>query len=79
MDSYSLAIINTINQLEQSKEKLIDLLFDIAIHGELKPWSDMVIEGEHFYFSREHFESLDYANVTQLIKIIDTLEMKFPQ
>lgn len=78
MDNYTLSILNATNKLEQCKEELIDAMFDLAINGELKEWNNIVGEGEHFYFRRELFESLDDHNVQQLIKIIDVLEMKFP-
>lgn len=41
MNSYELAIQKTIHQLSESKENLVDNIFQIAINGELKVWSEI--------------------------------------
>ncbi|MCY1662562.1 hypothetical protein [Chryseobacterium sp. SL1] len=77
MDIDTFSILNAISVLEQCKEELIDAMFDVAFNGELKQSNYLVGECELFYFSRELSDSLDDPNVQRLIKIIDSLEMKF--
>ncbi|MGQ7855800.1 hypothetical protein ACUN24_16320 [Pedobacter sp. WC2501] len=74
MDDYQHAIERTLKQLEETKEKLIDQIFDLAINGELKEWSETIEIGEHFYFGKELFESLEDKNIKQLIDLIAKIE-----
>ena len=62
---------------KQTKEQLIDKVFDLAITGELKDWADTVEEGEDFYFSKELFESLNDKNVKKVISLIEFIELNF--
>lgn len=77
MDQYDKAISNAIDQIEVCKENLIDIIFEIAINGELKEWAENVEVGEHFYFSKELFLSLEDKNIQHVISIIEMMEMKF--
>lgn len=79
MDHYEVAISNAIHEIEVCKEKLIDIIFDITISGELKDWAENVEVGEDFYFSKELYESLDDQNIKHLLSIINHLEMRFPK
>lgn len=79
MDDYQQAIERTLKLLDATKEKLIDQIFDLAINGELREWSETVEIGEHFFFSRELLESLEDSNIQYLISLIDQLETKFPK
>ena len=74
MDDYQHAIERTLKQLEETKEKLIDQIFDLAINGELKEWSENVEVGENFYFSRELFQSLDDKSIKTILRLVDIIE-----
>lgn len=79
MNDYQTNISETIEILIETKHKLIQKMFDLAITGELKEWSDTIDVGEHFYFSRELFESLDDPNIRYLIFLTTQLEIRFPK
>ena len=74
MNDYQTNISETFTILIETKEKLIQKIFDLAISGELKEWSDTIEEGEHFFFSRELFESLEDEKIKQLISLIISIE-----
>jgi len=76
MNDYQTNISETVEILTDTKQKLIQKVFDLAITGELKEWSDTIEEGEHFIFSRELFESLEDENIRQLIDLITHIEKK---
>ena len=74
MNYYKNAIANVIIELNHTKENLIDNLFQIAITGELKDWAETVDIGEHFFFSRDLFESLEDERIKKLLTLIGTIE-----
>jgi len=74
MNYYQHAIERMLKLLDETKERLIDQIFDLAINGELKEWSETVEIGEHFYFSKELFESLEDENIKQLIDLVAKIE-----
>lgn len=49
-------------------------MFEIAINGELKDFAETVDIGEHFFFSRELFESLEDEKIKKLLTLINNLE-----
>ena len=72
---YQTVLHETLLLIEQTKEQLIDKVFDLAITGELKEWSNTVEEGEYFYFSKELFESLEDKNISVIISLINRIEI----
>ncbi|WP_175635093.1 hypothetical protein [Pedobacter ghigonis] len=74
MNDYQTNISETVEILIEIKHKLIQKIFDLAITGELKEWSDTIEEGEHFFFSRELFESLEDRNVKVIIGVVAEIE-----
>ncbi|RZJ49277.1 MAG: hypothetical protein EOO44_18565 [Flavobacterium sp.] len=74
MNSYELAIQKTIHQLSESKENLVDNIFQIAINGELKVWSEITEVGEHYFFSKELLQSLEDEKVQMLISLVEQME-----
>jgi hypothetical protein len=74
MNDYQHAIERTLKLLDETKERLIDQIFDLAINGELKAWSETIEIGEHFYFSKELLQSLEDENIKQLIDLIAQIE-----
>lgn len=74
MDDYQTNISKTVEILTETKDKLIQKVFDLAITGELKEWSDTIDVGEHFYFSRELFESLGDTAIHKLLTLIGKIE-----
>ena len=74
---YQTVLRETLLLIEQTKEQLIDHVFNLAITGELRDWANTVDEGEHFYFSKELFESLDDTNIQKIISVINFIESKF--
>jgi hypothetical protein len=73
-NSYNKSIGNSIVILEETKERLTDVIFQIAINGELKEWADEVEIGEHFYFSKELLQSLEDEKINLLISLVENIE-----
>lgn len=74
---YRTVLHETLLLIEQTKEQLIDKVFDLAVTGELKEWADAVEEGGDFYFSKELFESLDDENIRKVISLINFIELSY--
>ncbi|MCX2575067.1 hypothetical protein [Pedobacter sandarakinus] len=75
MNDYQTNIFETVEILNETKHKLIQKVFDLAITGELKEWSDTIDVGEHFFFTRELFESLEDNRIKMIVALIDHLEV----
>lgn len=56
------------------REQLFDIVFQVAITGELKEWADGIDDGEAFPFSKEMFEGCEDANVLLLTKLLSGVE-----
>lgn len=50
------------------------MIFQVAIKGELKEWSDSVPVGEFHTFTREMFEGCSDTNMQLLVKLLDNVE-----
>lgn len=74
MNHYESSVINTVNLLNEFKEELVDNIFQIAINGELRVWSEITEIGEDYFFSKELLESLEDENVQMLISLVEHIE-----
>lgn len=50
------------------------MIFQLAIAGELKEWSDSVPAGEIHTFTKELFEGCSDSNVQLLVRLLNKLE-----
>ena len=56
------------------REQLFHTVFQVAITGELKEWSDSIDVGEQITFSKEMFEGCEDANVQLLTHLLTRME-----
>jgi hypothetical protein len=73
-DHYQERLIETVTKLVDIRQQVFDLLFQVAITGELKEWSDSVPVGEFHNFTREMFEGCTDTNMQVLVKLLDNVE-----
>ena len=57
------------------REQLFNIVFQVAITGELKDWAESVDVGETVTFSKEMFEGCGDANVQLLTKLLSEVEL----
>lgn len=73
-DHYRETLTETVTKLVDIRQQVFDLLFQVAITGELKEWSDSVPVGEFHNFTKEMFEGSSDTNVQLLVKLLDNAE-----
>ena len=56
------------------REHLFDAIFQVAIIGELKEWSDTVADGVQVTFPKALFEACEDANVRLLTHLLNNVE-----
>ncbi|GAB3840684.1 hypothetical protein [Hymenobacter jeollabukensis] len=54
--------------------QLFDLVFQVAITGELKEWADSIAVGEQVTFSKEMFAGCEDTNVRLLTQLLTGVE-----
>lgn len=73
-DTYRETLTETVNKFVDIRQQVFDLLFQVAITGELKEWSDSVPAGEVHSFTREMFEGCNDINMQVLVKLLNNVE-----
>lgn len=56
------------------REQLFNIVFQVAITGELKEWSDSIDVGDEVTFSKEIFAGCGDANVQLLTQLLTNVE-----
>jgi len=56
------------------REQLFNIIFQVAITGELREWADSVEIGEQFTFSKEMFTGCGDANIQLLTQLLTSVE-----
>lgn len=76
MDStaYKESLQQAASALFNIRERLFNAVFQVAITGELKEWSDTITVGEQVTFSKEMFEGCEDANVQLLTQLLNNVE-----
>lgn len=74
IDNYRETLSETVTKLVDIRGQVFDLVFQVAITGELKEWSDSVPVGEFHNFTREMFEGCSDTNMQLLVKLLDNVE-----
>jgi hypothetical protein len=74
IDHYRETLTETVTKLDDIRQQVFDLIFQVAITGELKEWSDSVPVGEFHNFTREMFAGCSDANMQLLVKLLDNIE-----
>lgn len=73
-DYYRETLTETVTGLVNVRQQIFDLLFQLAITGELKEWADSVPVGEFHTFTKEIFEGCSDANMHLLVKLLNQVE-----
>src|SRR5690349_14649915 len=74
IDHYKETLSETVTKLVDIRGQVFDLLFQVAMTGELKEWSNSVPVGEFHNFTREMFEGCSDTNMQLLVKLLDNVE-----
>lgn len=73
-EPYRETLTETVTKLVDIRQQVFDLLFQVAVTGELKEWSDSVPVGEFHTFTKEIFEGCSDTNMQLLVKLLNNVE-----
>lgn len=73
-DHYRETLTETIKKLVDIRQQIFELLFQLAIKGELKEWSDNVPTGETHTFTKEIFEGCTDTNIELIVNLLNNVE-----
>lgn len=76
-DSYEKGIIEALNKLIEANNAIFDGAVGIALHGELKEWSDSVPEGETHTFEFSLIKQSEDPNIKLLIALMEEIESMY--
>ena len=60
-----------IEQLEEMEERLSLMIVNVATSGAWKEWSDLISDGEYFYFGQEALRDTGDENVNSIFLLMD--------
>jgi hypothetical protein len=75
--TYRDALLETSLKLKYFIDRLHIGIFQIAMTGELKEWSDMVPIGESHQVSMEAFEGCNDDNVSSMVRLLKIVDKKY--
>ena len=73
-NEYKESLLQATTALVNIREQLFNAVFQVAITGEMKEWSDTIAVGEQVTFSKEMFEGCGDANVQLLTHLLNNVE-----
>jgi len=76
-DSYEKGIIEALNKLIEANNAIFDGAVGIALHGELKEWSDGVPDGETHTFEFALIKQSEDPNIKLLIALMEEIESMY--
>ena len=76
-DSYEKGIIEALNKLIEANNAIFDGAVGIALHGELKEWSDTVPDGETHTFDFALIKQSEDPNIKLLIALMEEIESMY--
>jgi hypothetical protein len=71
---YQQVVADAANKLVDIREVVFNAIFQLAMAGELKEWSDAVGVGDSFTFTKDIFEGCDDANIQLLTNLLTQIE-----
>lgn len=76
-NTYEKGILEALNKLIEANHAIFDGAVSIALHGELKEWSDAVPEGETHTFEFALLKQSDDPNIKLLIALMEEIESMY--
>ncbi len=68
---YQNMLKEAVEQLEEMEERLSLMIVNIATSGVWKEWSDLMPDGEYFYFGRDALRDTGDENVNFIFVLMD--------
>lgn len=73
-NNYRQALTDAVSDLVNIRSRVFDILFQLAVTGELKEWAETVPVGESHIFTKEMFEGCNDANMQMIVKLLNDIE-----